>query len=270
MSRWRTLLQRLNKNLRRELTRPLRARNARDEAFREEELIDLGEFTGLPQATVLEYLRRDRGRRISDEHGWVRPRDAREYGWFYRGSRVYLFTAGAEPWARALEHAGAGKRVLDFGGGGGRNSIAMARKGAQVFYVDPSVMNAAFVAFRAKKHRLDITVIDPLIERDGAWRIDTADAVLGVGNFDLVIADNVLEHVVDYHLTVEKLAKALAPGGRLLECTPFKREKAYLFGGPAPWDVHLPPSMPMVEAARRAGLVPAGSGLWERPERSAG
>jgi 2-polyprenyl-3-methyl-5-hydroxy-6-metoxy-1,4-benzoquinol methylase len=213
---------------------------------------------------VLEYLRRDRGRRISDEHGFVRPRDAQEYGWFYRGSRVYLFTGGAEPWTRAVEQSGPGRRVLDFGGGGGRNSIAMARRGARVSYVDPSVMNGSFVAFRARKHGLDITVIDPLIEVDGSWRIDTAEAARRAGPFDLVIADNVLEHVVDYHLTVAKLGLALAPGGCLLECTPFKREKTYLFGGPAPWDVHLPPTMPMAEAARRAGLAPAGDGLWER------
>jgi 2-polyprenyl-3-methyl-5-hydroxy-6-metoxy-1,4-benzoquinol methylase len=260
----RSLLERLRKNVRRELARAFRPRPPREETLPEEELIDLEEFTGLARATLHEYLRRDRGRRISDEHGWVRPRDAREYGWFYRGSRVYLFAGTAEPWARAFEYAHPGARVLDFGGGSGRNSIALARKGARVFYVDPGVMNAAFVAFRAKKHGLDVTVIDPLIEDGGQWRIDTAEAAARVGGFDLVIADNVLEHVVDYHLVVEKLGRALAPDGRLLECTPFKREKAYLFGGPPAWGVHLRPTMTMAEAARRAGLVPAGDGLWVR------
>ncbi len=260
----RTLFQRLKNNVRRELSRPFQPRK-RPEVHREEEVVDLVEFTGLPRDTVIEYLRRDRGRRISDEHGWVRPREAREYGWFYRGSRVYLFSGDSEPWARALEQAAPGMRVLDFGGGSGRTSIALARKGAKVFYVDLSVMNAGFMAFRARKHGLDITVIDPIVEDAGVWRIDTAEAARRVGGFDLVIADNVLEHVVDYHLAVEKLGAALTPGGRLLECTPFKREKSYLFGGPAPWDVHLPPTMPMAEATRRAGLEPAGDGLWERP-----
>lgn len=54
---------------------------------------------------------------------------------------------------------------------------------------------------------------------------------------------------------------------RLLECTPFKREKAYLFGRPARWGVHLPPTMTMAEAARRAGLASVGEGLWERLEQ---
>lgn len=263
----RTLFQRLKKNLHRAVSRPFTPRHTREETFREAEIVDLQEFTGLPRETVLEYLRHDPGRRISNEHAWVRPRNDREYAWFYRGSRVYMFDA-YEPWHRAIEHAAPGKRILDFGGGGGRNSIGMARKGAKVFYVDLGVMNATFVAFRARKHKLDITIVDPMVDDgQGAWRIDTAEAARRVGSFDLIVADNVLEHVVDYHLVVEKLGQALAPGGRLLECTPFKREKAYLFGGPAPWDVHLPPTMPMEEATKRAGLVPAGEGLWEKPAR---
>ncbi len=258
----RTLVQRLTKNVRRAVVRPFKPKKER--TFREEDLVDLEEFTGLPRESLLEWLRREKGRRISDEHRWLEPRDAREYGWFYRGSRVYLFSAD-EAWERAVEHAGPGKRCLDFGGGGGRNSMGMARKGAKVFYVDIGLMNAAFTSFRARKHGLDITVIDPMVDEGGRWRCDTAEAARRVGGFDLIVADNVLEHVPDYHLVVEKLGQALAPGGRILECTPFKREKPYLFGGPAPWDVHLPPTMPMTDAMARAGLKNVGEGLWERP-----
>jgi 2-polyprenyl-3-methyl-5-hydroxy-6-metoxy-1,4-benzoquinol methylase len=259
----RTLLARLQKNIARAVVRPFR--NKAEKTFREEDLLDLEEFTGLKRDSILPYLRREPGRRISNEHAWLRPSTQEEYGWFYRGSRTYLF-ASDEAWDRAVEHAGPGKRCLDFGGGGGRNSMGMARKGAKVHYVDIGVMNASFVAFRSKKHKLDITVIDPMVEEMGRWRVDTADAARRVGGFDLIVCDNVLEHVPEYHAVVGKLAQALAPGGRLLECTPFKREKPLLFGRTTLWDIHLPPTMPMAEAAAKAGLKNVGEGLWERPK----
>jgi 2-polyprenyl-3-methyl-5-hydroxy-6-metoxy-1,4-benzoquinol methylase len=257
----RGLLQRLQKNLRRAVVRPFRPKA--EKTFNEEDLVDLEEFTGLERASILEYLKRIPGKRISNEHGWLQPRDAREYSWFYRGSRTYLF-ASDDAWERAVAQAGPGKRCLDFGGGGGRNSMGMARRGAKVFYVDIGIMNAAFVSFRAKKRGLDITVIDPMVEDGGRWRPDTAEAARRVGGFDLIVADNVLEHVPDYHLVVEKLGQALAPGGRLLECTPFKRPKTYLFGGGQQWDIHLPPTMTMAQATERAGLVRVEDGLWAR------
>lgn len=258
-----TLLARLRRNTKQAVVRPFRRRK-NPKQFREEDLVDLEEFTGLTRDGLLTYLRREPGRRVSDEHAWLRPRSVEEYGWFYRGSRTYLIASG-DAWARAVALAGPGMRCLDFGGGCGRNSTGMARRGATVFYVDIGIMNAAFVAFQARKHRLDITVIDPMVDDGGRMRVDTAEAARRMGGFDLAVADNVLEHVPRYHEVVAKLAQALKPGGRLLECTPFKREKAYLFGRADPWDVHLEPTMPMVDAATRAGLVRVEDGLWERP-----
>lgn len=259
-----TLLARLQKNLKQAVVRPFKGRKS-PKQFREEDLVDLEEFTGLTRDAILGYLRREPGRRISDEHAWLRPRGVEEYGWFYRGSRTYVI-ASDDAWERAEQLARPGMKCLDFGGGGGRNSMGMARKGARVFYVDIGIMNAAFVAFRARKHGLDITVIDPMVEDGGRWRVDTAEAARRVGGFDLAVADNVLEHVPQYHEVVAKLTQALRPGGRLLECTPFKREKAYLFKRADPWDIHLKPTMPMVDAAARAGLVRVEDGLWERPQ----
>lgn len=264
----RTLLGRLQKNIRRAVVRPFRAKPPKE--FPEEDLVDLEEFTGLPREAILPYLRREPGRRISNEHGWLRPQTQAEYAWFYRGSRTYLFAAD-DAWDRAVALAGPGMKCLDFGGGGGRNSLGMARKGARVFYVDIGIQNAAFVAFRARKHRQDVTVLDPVVsplEGEGAagrWRVDTAEAARREGGFDLVVCDNVLEHVPEYHRVVAKLAQALSPTGRILECTPFKRPKAYLFGRVPAWDIHLPPTMPMVDAMAAAGLVRLDEGLWGRP-----
>jgi 2-polyprenyl-3-methyl-5-hydroxy-6-metoxy-1,4-benzoquinol methylase len=155
-------------------------------------------------------------------------------------------------------------RCLDFGGGGGRNALGMAAHGCEVFYVDIGLQTSAFVAFRARKRDLDVTVIDPMVFDGDRWRCDTAEAARRVGGFDLIVCDNVFEHVPDYHLVLRKLCAALAPKGRLLECTPFKREKVYMFKKAAEWDVHLLPRVGMPEAMAAAGMKEVGGGLWER------
>jgi 2-polyprenyl-3-methyl-5-hydroxy-6-metoxy-1,4-benzoquinol methylase len=260
----RTLIGRLRKNAVRTFTRPFEKRTP--PALREEDVEDLMEFAGLRREQVLEYLHRSAGRRYSDELDWLRPASAEEYGWFYRGSRTYLFCVG-DAWERAVKTAEPGWRTLDFGGGGGRNTLALAAKGADAHYVDIGIQNSAFVAFRARKRGLRVTVIDPLVEVDGRWVVDTAEAARRIGGFDLIICDNVLEHVPDYAGVLAKLAAALKPDGRILECTPWKREKTYLFKRVPEWDIHLPQSQRMDDAMRACGMRPvpgAEPGLWEK------
>ncbi len=229
----------------------------------ETDLVDLEEFTGLSREGVLAYLERRKGRRISDEFDWMAPATRGEYGWFYRGSRSYVFVVHA--WDRAVDLAKPGMRCLDFGGGGGQNALGMAERGARVFYVDIGIQASAFVAFRARKRGLEVSVVDPMVEDAGRWRCDTAEAARRIGGFDLIVCDNVLEHVPDYHVVLHKLCDALKPGGRLLECTPFKREKVYLFKRPREWNVHLLPSVSLEDAMAAVGMRRIEEGLWERP-----
>lgn len=260
----RGLMNRLQRNMKRMITRPLRRKEPRE--FSDEEITDLVEFTGLDREAVVSWLRREGTRRVSNEFDWIAPSNEHEYAWFYRGNRSYVFQAD-EAWERAIEVAQPGWRCLDFGGGGGRNGLGMAGKGAKAFYVDIGIVNAAFTRFRARKKDLDLTVLDPMVDVDGTWKVDTVEAARRAGPYDLIVADNVLEHIPDYHTVVKRLSEALSPTGRFLECTPFKREKTYLLKKEEEWDIHLKPSMPMSEAMAAAGMrAVAGEpeGLWER------
>ena len=62
------------------------------------------------------------------------------------------------------------------------------------------------------------------------------------------------------------MSAALSPNGKILECTPWKREKTYLLKRTPEWDIHLPPVKRMVEAMESCGMraVQGDEGLWER------
>lgn len=257
----RSLGTRLGRNLRRLVTQPFKPK--RPVRVGDADLEDLMEFSGLDREEVFRYLRRERNRRISSEFSWLAPESYETYSWFYRGSRTYLFNVH-DAWKRAVELAGPGMRCLDFGGGGGRNAIAMAQNGADACYVDIGIINSAFVRFRARKYELSLTVIDPLVEVDGKWRVDTAEAARRAGPYDLIVCDNVLEHVPDYHLVLKTLVAGLGPDGRVVELTPFKRPKSYLFKRTPEWDVHLRPKMGLLEAMTACGMHSVGEGLWAR------
>ena len=83
-------------------------------------------------------------------------------------------------------------RVLEVGCGGGALAQAMARRGHDVLAIDP----------RAPEGEL--------IERVSLE--DLADP----GPFDAVVANRSLHHIHDLAAAVEKIARLLAPGGRLL------------------------------------------------------
>lgn len=215
----RCLGTRLGRNPKRLVTRPFKPK--RPIRLSDEDLEDLMEFIGLDCEEVFRYLRSERNRRISSEFEWLAPESYETYSWFYRGSRTYLFNVH-DAWKRAVELAGPGMRVLDFGGGGGRNALAMAGRGAEAWYVDIGIVNSAFVRFRARKYDLPLTVIDPLVDADGKWRVDTAEAARRAGPFDLIVCDNVLEHVPDCHLVLKTFVAGLGPNGQIVELSPLQ------------------------------------------------
>ncbi|HEY7808300.1 MAG TPA: bifunctional 2-polyprenyl-6-hydroxyphenol methylase/3-demethylubiquinol 3-O-methyltransferase UbiG [Croceibacterium sp.] len=130
----------------------------------------------------------------------------------------------------------AGKRALDVGCGAGLLAEPLARLGAEVTGVDAAEENVAVARAHAEGSGLTIDY------RHGEL------AALGLGQFDLVTAMEVLEHVVDKRAFLTELAKHLAPGGVMVLSTPNRTPQSRLL---------------MVGLAEAVGAIPRGTHHWD-------
>jgi len=130
----------------------------------------------------------------------------------------------------------AGKRALDVGCGAGLLCEPLARLGAAVTGVDAAPENVAAARDHAEAMGLAIDY------RQGEL------GSLGLPQFDLVCALEVIEHVADKADFVAALAARLAPGGLLVLSTPNRTARSRLL---------------LVEAAERIGAIPKGTHHWE-------
>lgn len=129
----------------------------------------------------------------------------------------------------------AGKSALDVGCGAGLLCEPLARLGAEVTGVDAAPENIAAAATHAEGSHLDIRYM--------AGEIGTLD----IGQFDLVTAMEVIEHVADKRAFLEALAARLAPGGLMILSTPNRTPSSRLL---------------MIGAAEGFGLIPKGTHHW--------
>jgi hypothetical protein len=175
---------------------------------------DLVRFTSLPLEQVHVLL----ARRIEDfRTEWLQwPAPLRSDRWVYLSSRMYLF-ANAVHFHDAPEVVGElaallppGATVLDFGGGTGNLSLALAARGLRVHYRELSSLQKDFMRFRLHRHRLQeqVEILD-------CW------AGLPSGRYDAVFAFDVFEHLPDLAQVVEEVAASLVDGGVLVDTPSF-------------------------------------------------
>lgn len=102
-----------------------------------------------------------------------------------------------------------GLRILDIGCGGGLLCEPMARLGAEVVGADASATNIEV----AKLHAAECGVqVD--------YRAETAEDLAAKGEtFDVILNMEVVEHVADIDLFIEKSAEMLRPGGIMFVAT---------------------------------------------------
>src|SRR5688500_1049686 len=101
-------------------------------------------------------------------------------------------------------------RALDIGCGDAGASIAFAERGAHCTGIEMNAKSIERASMRAAEHNVQLR-----LESGAAEDLQFADAA-----FDLVMLDNVFEHVRDQRQTLTEARRVLAPGGLIYLVTP--------------------------------------------------
>jgi polyprenyldihydroxybenzoate methyltransferase / 3-demethylubiquinol 3-O-methyltransferase len=115
-----------------------------------------------------------------------------------------------------------GLKILDVGCGAGLLSEAVAKLGAEVVALDPAenLIEAANSHLATQKN-LKLTYSTDLVQDHAAKNKE---------NYDIVVASEVVEHVVDKKHFLEACVSALKPGGSIYVTTLNKTWSSWFFG----------------------------------------
>jgi len=109
-----------------------------------------------------------------------------------------------------------GLRILDIGCGAGLLCEPFTRLGAQVIGIDPSARNIAAAKLHADKAQLSID-----------YRCTTVEQMDVRERFDIVLAMEVVEHVTDVGVFLNRCAAMLKPGGLMVISTLNRNWKSF-------------------------------------------
>ena len=111
-----------------------------------------------------------------------------------------------------------GERVLDMGCGAGRHAFEMYRRGADVlaFDMDADELSTVSEWFAAMRDEGSVPAGAEADVKQG----DARDLPFPDGEFDRIVAAEVLEHIPDDDAAIAELARVLRPGGTIAVTVP--------------------------------------------------
>jgi SAM-dependent methyltransferase len=111
-----------------------------------------------------------------------------------------------------------GERVLDMGCGAGRHAFELYRRGADVVAFDQDADELAAVSemFAAMRHEGQV----PAGAEADAKQGDALQLPFADGEFDRVVAAEVLEHIPEDEQAIAELVRVLRPGGTMAVTVP--------------------------------------------------
>jgi 2-polyprenyl-6-hydroxyphenyl methylase/3-demethylubiquinone-9 3-methyltransferase len=160
-----------------------------------------------------------------------------------------------------------GLRMLDIGCGAGLLCEPFARLGAEVIGVDPSATNISVAKLHAERAQLSID-----------YRCTTVEQLDPLERFDIVLAMEVVEHVVDVGAFLDRCALLLKPGGLMVVSTLNRNWKSFALGivaaeyvlrwlprGTHQWDKFVTPEELTQYLARNKLAITEQSGVTYNP-----
>ena len=129
--------------------------------------------------------------------------------------------------------------ILDIGCGGGLLSEPLSRLGANVTGIDASKKNIEIAKFHAKKNNFLIKYL-----------CSTPEKIIVNKKFDVILIMEIVEHVEDLDLFIEKSSNLLKKNGLMFVATLNKTFKSYLFA--------------IIGAEYVLGWLPIGTHDWEK------
>lgn len=173
-------------------------------------------FSHIPVAVVAENLDEEfenMGSLVAIAWNEADPKTPEEIDRFYQTTDSYIYNLAADHCSlrrkvvwdiviRRISSFGKGLKILVFGDGIGTDSITLARLGHQVSYFDLPGKTREFARFRFSRESLayPITVIEKRSE-------------IPIGQFDVVVCIEVLEHLSDPPSLMQDFHKYLRTGG---------------------------------------------------------
>lgn len=133
----------------------------------------------------------------------------------------FIRDAACRKFARNVKSLGclSGLRILDIGCGAGLLCEPFTRLGADVIGVDPSATNIAAAKLHADKAQLSID-----------YRCTTVEQMDVRERFDIILAMEVIEHVADVGLFLDRCAAMLKPSGMMVVSTLNRNWKSFALG----------------------------------------